>query len=149
MHKCLGLIWSPIAPRISQMSPEDTHKAIRIYIGGLILGVNTLYMLFCFFKLLAVVGKMLGQCCNCWAGYTPPTSCVVSVRVRIYHCVHHISSLGTRRRAAVQTCRDTVCDRGIVKLCHATDVPYVLFIMCAVLVWPAGVLVVILCTLHH
>ena len=39
------------------MSPEDTHKAIRIYIGGLILGVNTLYMLFCFFKLLAVVGS--------------------------------------------------------------------------------------------
>ena len=41
------------------MSPEDTHKAIRIYIGGLILGVNTLYMLFCFFKLLAVVGNEL------------------------------------------------------------------------------------------
>ena len=41
------------------MSPEDTHKAIRIYIGGLILGVNTLYMLFCFFKLLAVAGNEL------------------------------------------------------------------------------------------
>ena len=41
------------------MSPEDTHKAIRIYMGGLILGVNTLYMLFCFFKLLAVVGNEL------------------------------------------------------------------------------------------
>ena len=27
--------------------------------GGLILGVNTLYMLFCFFKLLALVGKGL------------------------------------------------------------------------------------------
>ena len=26
------------------MSPEDTHKPIRIYIRGLILGVNTLYM---------------------------------------------------------------------------------------------------------
>ena len=44
------------------MSPEDTHKAVRIYVGarGLILGVNTLYMLFCFFKLLAVVGNELG-----------------------------------------------------------------------------------------
>ncbi len=30
---------------------------IRIYIGGLILGVNTLYMLFCFFKLFPMVGK--------------------------------------------------------------------------------------------
>ena len=41
------------------MSPEDSHKPIRIYIGGLILGVNTLYMLFCFFKLFAVVGNEL------------------------------------------------------------------------------------------
>ena len=41
------------------MSPEDTHKPIRIYIGGLILGVNTLYMFFCFFKLFAVVGNEL------------------------------------------------------------------------------------------
>ena len=41
------------------MSPEDTHKPIRIYIGGLILGINTLYMLFYFFKLLAVVGNEL------------------------------------------------------------------------------------------
>ena len=39
------------------MSPEDTHKPVRIYIGGLILGVNTLYMFFCFFKLFAVVGN--------------------------------------------------------------------------------------------
>ena len=43
------------------MSPEDTHKPIRIYIGGLILGVNTLYMFFCFFKLFAVVGNELTE----------------------------------------------------------------------------------------
>ena len=41
------------------MSPEDTHKPIRIYIGGLILGANSLYMFFCFFKLFAVVGNEL------------------------------------------------------------------------------------------
>ena len=41
------------------MSPEDTHKPIRFYIGGLILGVNTLYMFFCFFELFAVVGNEL------------------------------------------------------------------------------------------
>ncbi len=29
-----------------------THKPIRIYMGGLILGVNTLYRLFCFLKLV-------------------------------------------------------------------------------------------------
>ena len=34
----------PIAPCSSQMSPEDTYKPIRIYMGGLILGVNTLYI---------------------------------------------------------------------------------------------------------
>ncbi len=36
-----------------------SHKPIRIYMGGLILGVNTLYMLFCFFKLFPMVGKGL------------------------------------------------------------------------------------------
>ena len=41
------------------MSPEDTHKPIRFYIEGLILGVNTLYMFFCFFELFAVVGNEL------------------------------------------------------------------------------------------
>ncbi len=33
------------------MSPENTHKLMGCYMGGLILGVNTLYRLFCFFKL--------------------------------------------------------------------------------------------------
>ncbi len=35
------------------------HKPIRIYLEGLILGVNTLYRLFCFFKLFPMVGKGL------------------------------------------------------------------------------------------
>ncbi len=35
------------------------HKPIRIYMGGLILGVNTLYRLFCFFKLFSMVGKRI------------------------------------------------------------------------------------------
>ncbi len=39
----------------------SSHKPIRIYIGGLILGVNTLYRLFCFFKLFPMVGKGLKQ----------------------------------------------------------------------------------------
>ncbi len=37
----------------------SSHKPIRIYMGGLILGVNTLYRLFCFFKLFPMVGKGL------------------------------------------------------------------------------------------
>jgi len=41
------------------MSPENTHKLIRIYMRGLILGVNTLYMLSCFLKQFALVGKGL------------------------------------------------------------------------------------------
>ncbi len=35
------------------------HKPIRVYMGGLILGVNTLYRVFCFFKLFPMVGKGL------------------------------------------------------------------------------------------
>ena len=41
------------------MSLENTHKPIRIYMGGLISGANTLYKLFCFFKLFAAIGKGL------------------------------------------------------------------------------------------
>ncbi len=37
----------------------SSHKPIRIYMEGLILGVNTLYRLFCFFKLFTMVGKGL------------------------------------------------------------------------------------------
>ncbi len=36
----------------------SSHKAIRIYMVDLILGVNTLYRLFCF-KLFPIVGKGL------------------------------------------------------------------------------------------
>jgi len=53
------LCLKPIAPYSSQMSPENAHKLIRIYIGGLILGINTLYMLSCFLKQFALVGKGL------------------------------------------------------------------------------------------
>ncbi len=37
----------------------SSHKPIIIYMGGLIVGVNTLYRLFCFFKLFPIVGKGL------------------------------------------------------------------------------------------
>ncbi len=37
----------------------SSHKPIRIYMGGLILCVNTSYRLFCFFKLFPMVGKGL------------------------------------------------------------------------------------------
>ncbi len=38
---------------------HGSHKPIRIYMGGLMLGVNTLYRLFCFFKLFPMVSKGL------------------------------------------------------------------------------------------
>ena len=44
LHRCLILY-----THRAVMSPENTQKPIRIYIGGLILGVNTTYMLLCFF----------------------------------------------------------------------------------------------------
>ncbi len=37
----------------------SSHKPIRIYMGGLILDVNTLYGPFCFCKLFPMVGKGL------------------------------------------------------------------------------------------
>ncbi len=37
----------------------NSHKPIRICMEGLILGVNTLYRLFCFFQLFPMVGKGL------------------------------------------------------------------------------------------
>ena len=37
----------------------SSHKPIIIYMGVLILGVNTLYRVFCFFKLFLMVGKGL------------------------------------------------------------------------------------------
>ncbi len=37
----------------------SSHKPIRIYMEGLILGVNTLYRLFSFFKLFPMVSKGL------------------------------------------------------------------------------------------
>ncbi len=39
------------------------HKAIRIYMGGLILGVNTLYRVVCFLKLFIIGGKGLRNGC--------------------------------------------------------------------------------------
>ena len=56
------------------MSPEDTHKPIRFYIGGLILGVNTLYMFFYFFELFAVVGNELRYNVVILYSYTSYTS---------------------------------------------------------------------------
>ncbi len=36
------------------MSPENTHKLMGFYVDGLILGIHTLYRLFCFFKLFLI-----------------------------------------------------------------------------------------------
>ncbi len=45
------------------MSPENTHKLMGFYMEGLILDVNTMYMLFCFFKLFPIgcIGLILGN----------------------------------------------------------------------------------------
>ncbi len=57
MH-CYLTLYQPMT-HICVMS---SHKPIIIYMGGLILGVNTLHRLFCFFKLFPMVGKGLRVC---------------------------------------------------------------------------------------
>ncbi len=48
----------------------SSHKPIRIYMGGLILGVNTLYRLLCFFKPFPMVGKGLTLVAYCFHAVT-------------------------------------------------------------------------------
>ncbi len=44
---------------MTRMCVMSSRKPIRLYMEGLILGVNTWYRLFCFFKLFPIVGKGL------------------------------------------------------------------------------------------
>ncbi len=61
----------------AHMSPENTHKLMGFYMEGLILGVNTMYMLFCFFKLfpLGCIGlkPLHGLCGFCTCNNFPLT----------------------------------------------------------------------------
>ncbi len=50
---------NPLPTNDAYICIMSSHKPIRIYMGGLVLGVNTLYRLFCFFKLFPMVGKGL------------------------------------------------------------------------------------------
>ncbi len=50
---------NPLPTNDTSICVMSSHKPIRIYMGGLILGVNTLYRLFCFLKLFPMVGKRL------------------------------------------------------------------------------------------
>ncbi len=47
---------------MTHMCVMSSNKPIRMYMGGLILGVNTLYRLFCFFKSFLMVGKGFTPC---------------------------------------------------------------------------------------
>ncbi len=44
----------PYTPYNAHMSPDNTHKLMGIYMEGLVLDVNTMYMLFRFFKLFPI-----------------------------------------------------------------------------------------------
>ncbi len=57
--------FNPLPTNDAYMRHELPYAHIN-YMGGLILGVNTLYMLFCFFKLFPMVGKGLIHWHNCW-----------------------------------------------------------------------------------
>ncbi len=50
-----------IQTAMTQICVMSSHKHITICMEGLVLGVNTLYRLFCFFQLFPMVGKVLNQ----------------------------------------------------------------------------------------
>ncbi len=60
-EKLKGIVVLTLYQPRTHICDISSHKPIRIYMGGLILGVNTLYRLFCFFKLFPMVGKGLTQ----------------------------------------------------------------------------------------
>ncbi len=49
------------------MSPETTPKLMGVYMEDIILGINTVYMLFCFFKLflMGCIGLILSLILHC------------------------------------------------------------------------------------
>ncbi len=73
------------------MSPENTHKLMGFYMEGLILGVNTMYMLFCFFKLFLVgcTGLIIiAYCCAyCKCMMMTSLSCTQATKVEVFKCV--------------------------------------------------------------
>ncbi len=87
-----------------------SHKPIIIYMGGLILGVNTLYRLLCFFKLFPMVGKgvklAIVRTCHRSVQFCIQT-CYTSIKLSLikYHVFSRGMSCGlrtkTQRTAAV------------------------------------------------
>ncbi len=63
----------------------SSHKPapIRIYTGVLILGVNTLYRFFCFFKLFAMVSKGLKEFSHGFSVHTSERMCYVNICITI------------------------------------------------------------------
>ncbi len=51
--------FNPLPTNDAYICVMSSLKPIRLYMGGLILGVNTLYRFFCFSKLFPMVGKGL------------------------------------------------------------------------------------------
>ncbi len=55
LQSCLVCMHQPVQYHYTlysaRMSPENTHKLMGFYMESLIPGINTMYMLFCFFKL--------------------------------------------------------------------------------------------------
>ncbi len=59
LHEKLLFATLTLYQPVTHICVMSSHKPIIIYMGVLILGVNTLYRLFCFIKLFPMVGKGL------------------------------------------------------------------------------------------
>ncbi len=53
-YVCYSSLFCSLSTPIHLKVPMNPHKLMGIYMEGLILGVNTMYMLFCFFKLFPI-----------------------------------------------------------------------------------------------
>ncbi len=80
-HRALLTLYQPMT-HICVMSSHN--KPIRIYMGGLILGVNTLYSVFCFFKLFLMVGKGLKDMSS-----TPE----IRMMIRLFSCMSQLTKI--------------------------------------------------------
>ena len=102
----------------------SSHKPIRIYMGVLILGVNTLYRLFCFFKLFLMVGKGLKAAVD---SYLTVEDHDAVVKVVVLHCGGGVQQGKGTVRSAVERCMTLTFCANDNKTVECMEISYLLW----------------------